>query len=77
MSDDECCDDLEVVVRLGLSDSVWVPKDVRCVSGFPLGFHSDECHDFWLRRYGRCVYCEQGSKPVSRGFIVDFLNRRR
>lgn len=27
-------------------------------------FHSEEDHKFHIKRYGHCLYCEAGSKPI-------------
>jgi len=37
------------------------------------GLHSLEAHNFHIRRYGRCLYCEAGSVPVHKSVIVERL----
>lgn len=32
-------------------------------------FHSLCDHNFYISRYGRCVYCMSGSKPIHRSLI--------
>jgi hypothetical protein len=32
--------------------------------------HTVETHNFHIRRYGRCPYCMQGSKPVPKAEII-------
>ena len=34
-------------------------------------FHSIEAHNFHIRRYGHCLYCDSGSKPVHKSLIVE------
>lgn len=41
------------------------------------GFHSLECHNFHIRRYGHCLYCEQGSVPCEKSLIVERLGLDR
>jgi len=65
---------IEKAVELGKKETIWIPKDVRELSRLPNGFHSQECHDFWMQRHGHCVYCEQGSKPVPKSFIKEYLH---
>lgn len=38
-------------------------------------FHSLECHNFHIVRYGRCPYCAMGSVAVPKCLIVDKLNK--
>jgi len=33
--------------------------------------HSLEVHNYHIKRYGRCLYCAFGSKPVPKAMIVD------
>lgn len=35
--------------------------------------HTWEDHNFYIRRYGRCVYCMLGSKPVPKAVISDMI----
>ena len=34
-------------------------------------FHTIEAHNFHIKRYGRCLYCESGSKPVHKTIIAE------
>lgn len=34
-------------------------------------YHTLEDHNFHIRRYGRCVYCRLGSKPVPKSVILE------
>jgi hypothetical protein len=38
-----------------------------------IGMHSLECHNFHIRRYGRCPYCATGSRAVPKAVIVERL----
>ena len=33
--------------------------------------HSIETHNFHIRRYGSCLYCRNGSKPVPKVMITE------
>ena len=34
-------------------------------------YHTLESHNFHIARFGRCPYCNSGSKPVHKSFLGD------
>lgn len=34
-------------------------------------FHSIEAHNFHIRRFGRCLYCDMGSRVVHKSLIKE------
>lgn len=41
----------------------------------PLGLHSLECHEYHMKTWGRCPYCNVGSRPVTKCVIVEKVNK--
>lgn len=54
-----------------MSEVIGVLKN--SIGGGLCRFHTWENHYFHLGRYGRCRYCELGSKPVCKSTIVNEL----
>jgi len=38
-------------------------------------FHTIEAHNFHIKRYGRCLYCDNGSEPVHKSIIQESLKK--
>jgi len=38
---------------------------------FKCELHSLENHNFFIKRYGKCPYCDSGSKPVHKSIIAE------
>lgn len=64
---------MENKLKSGLESYVVVKKDGVCFKrvinfdpdGCMPGIHSISTHNFHIGRYGRCLYCVGGSKPVA------------
>jgi hypothetical protein len=49
----------------------------KMVKANPSRYHTIENHNGLIRRYGRCMHCENGSKPVPKAQIVELLKKER
>ena len=38
--------------------------------------HKVEDHNYHIRRFGRCPYCEAGSEPVPKDLIISLLEQK-
>ena len=50
-----------------------VPKRKRNNEIKPVRVHTLSTHRYHMTKYGRCLYCAVGSKPVSREEVVKDL----